>query len=95
MKQKLVKYAPRAYSELIRSDIPGSSSVSPYRSFLFLVFAEEPKIQRQQTGQAILARSRPVPVEKNHQFSAICGNDSSFTNKVDLSATDGIDSDHK
>ena len=31
MKIKLVKCAPRAYSELIRSDIPGSSSVRPAR----------------------------------------------------------------
>ena len=27
LKQKLVKCAPRAYPELIRSDIPGSSGV--------------------------------------------------------------------
>ena len=31
LKRKLVKYAPRAYSELIRSDIPGSSSARAAR----------------------------------------------------------------
>ena len=31
MKRKLVKCAPRAYSELIKSDIPGSSGVRPAR----------------------------------------------------------------
>ena len=31
MKRKLVKCAPRAYSELIRSDIPGSSGARPAR----------------------------------------------------------------
>ena len=31
VKQKLVKCAPRAYSELIRSDIPGPSGVRPAR----------------------------------------------------------------
>ena len=31
MKWKLVKCAPRAYSELIRSDIPGSSGARPTR----------------------------------------------------------------
>ena len=31
MKRKLVKYAPRAYSELIRSDISGSSGARPTR----------------------------------------------------------------
>ena len=31
MKWKLVKCAPRAYSELIRSDIPGSSGARPAR----------------------------------------------------------------
>ena len=35
MKRKLVKCAPRAYSELIRSDIPGPSGARPARlSFL-------------------------------------------------------------
>ena len=29
VKQKLAKYRPRVYSELIRSDIPGPSNVSP------------------------------------------------------------------
>ena len=33
--------------------------------------------------------------KKHHQFGAICGNDGSFTNKADLSATDGINSEHK
>ena len=31
VKQKLVRYALRAYSELIRSDIPGSSGARPAR----------------------------------------------------------------
>ena len=31
MKRKLVKCAPRAYSELVRSDIPGSSGARPAR----------------------------------------------------------------
>ena len=34
-------------------------------------------------------------LKKHHQFGAICGNDSSFTNKADLLATDGINSEHK
>ena len=33
--------------------------------------------------------------KKHHQFGAICGNDSSFTNKADLLATDGINLKHK
>ena len=64
VKRMLVKCPPRAYSELIRSDIPGSSGASPRLSFLFLVFAEEPNIQRQRTGLTILARFSPVQVEK-------------------------------
>ena len=38
--------------------------MSPRRSFLFLVFAEEPDIQSQRTGPAIPTRSNPVPIEK-------------------------------
>ena len=34
-------------------------------------------------------------LKKLHQFRAICGNDSSFTNKVDLSTTDSINLEHK
>ena len=34
-------------------------------------------------------------LKMHHQFGAICGNDSSFTNKTDLSVTDGINSEHK
>ena len=34
-------------------------------------------------------------LKKHHQFSAVCGNNSSFTNKVDVSTTDGINSKHK
>ena len=34
-------------------------------------------------------------LKKHHQFGAICENDSSFTNKADLLATDGINSEHK
>ena len=31
----------------------------------------------------------------HHQFGVVCGNDSSFTNKDDLSATDDINPEHK
>ena len=34
-------------------------------------------------------------LKKHHQFGTICGNDDSFTNKIDLSVTDGINSKHK
>ena len=34
-------------------------------------------------------------LKKHHHFDAVCGNDSSFTNIADLSATDGINSKHK
>ena len=34
-------------------------------------------------------------LKKNHQFGAVCGNESSFTSKDDLSTTDGINSEHK
>ena len=34
-------------------------------------------------------------LKKHHQFDAVCGKDSSFTNKADISATDGIKSEHK
>ena len=67
----------------------------PRRSFLFLVFAEEFNVQSQRTSPANPARSNPVLVEKHYQFGAVCGNDSSFTNKVDLSTTNGINPKHK
>ena len=38
---------------------------------------------------------QPSPVEKASSVSAVCGNDSSFTNKTDHSVTDGINSEHK
>ena len=34
-------------------------------------------------------------LKKHHQFDAVCGNNSSFTNKADLSAIEGINSEHK
>ena len=34
-------------------------------------------------------------LKKHHQFGAICGNNCSFTNKDDLSATNGVNSEHK
>ena len=67
----------------------------PYQSFLFLIFAEEPDIQSRRIGLTIPTSSSPVLVEKHHQFGAVCGNDSSFTNKADLSVTKGINSEHK
>ena len=50
MKQKLVKCAPRAYSELIRLDIPGSSGARPARlpflrsSPLYVIKMSRPQI---------------------------------------------------
>ena len=52
-------------------------------------------MQSQWTGPAIPSRSSPVPIEKHHQLGVVCGNDSSFTNKADISVTDGINSEHK
>ena len=34
-------------------------------------------------------------LKKHHQFGVVRGNDSSFTNKADLSTTNGINSEHK
>ena len=37
----------------------------------------------------------PVRLKKTSSVGAVCGNDSSFTNKADYSVTDGINSEHK
>ena len=34
-------------------------------------------------------------LKKHHLFGVVCGKNSSFTNKADLSATDGINPEHK
>ena len=77
--------------------------MSPRRSCFFLVFAEKSNVQSQRTGPATV----PVPAQqfqhapaqfwlkKASSIGAVCGNDNSFTIKADLSATDGINSEHK
>ena len=67
----------------------------PRRSFLFLIFVEEPDVKSQRTSLAIQHASTQFRLKKHHQFGVVYGNESSFTNKVDLSMTDGIDSEHK
>ena len=42
-----------------------------------------------------LIRSSPVWLKKASSVGAVCGTDSSFTSKTDLSVTDGINSEHK
>ena len=34
-------------------------------------------------------------LKKHHRFGIVCGNDDSFTNKVDLSVNDGMNSEYK
>ena len=76
---------------------------SPRQSSLFLVIAEESNAQSQRIGPT----TGPVPAQlfqhalaqfqmkKASSVGTVCGNDSSFTNKVDISTTDGINPKHK
>ena len=48
------------------------------------------------SGPTTPIRSSLVRLKKKaSSIGAFCGNDSSFTNKADLSSTDGINSEHK
>ena len=47
------------------------------------------------SGPANPARSSPVPVEKASSVGAVSGNDNSFTNKADISVTNGINLEYK
>ena len=67
----------------------------PRQSFLFLIFPEEPDMRSQWTDLQFQQASAHFQLSKHHQFDAVCGKDNSFTNKVDLSVTDGINSEHK
>ena len=52
-------------------------------------------MQNQRTGLAIQTRFSPVSIEKTSSVWRRLWEDSSFTNKADLSETDGINSEHK
>ena len=45
-------------------------------------------------AQQIQLAQAQFRLKKRHQFGVVYGNDSSFTNKTDLSVTDGINSEH-
>ena len=47
------------------------------------------------SAQKIQHAQAQFRLKKHHQFATFSGNDGSFTNKADLSATDGINSEHK
>ena len=47
------------------------------------------------SGPTTPTRSSLVRLKKASSVGAVCGNDSSFTNKDDLSTTDGINPKHK
>ena len=54
-----------------------------------------PVRQQSRSGPTTLTRSSPVRLKKASSVGAVCGNDGSFTNKTDLSVTDGINPEHK
>ena len=69
-------------------------------SFLYLqrTIAPNPTDQSNSSpgsGPTTPTRSSPVQLKKASSVGAFCGNDSSFTNKTDLSVTYGINSEHK
>ena len=83
--------------------IGGGSPVAAPMPKSVPAFAEESNVKSQQTGPATV----PVPAQrfqhaptqfqlkKASSVSFVCGNNSSFTNKADLSTTDGVNSEHK
>ena len=70
-------------------------------SFLFLLQRKttskacRPAQHQSRSGPTTPTCSSPVRLKKGIISGAVCGNDSSFTNKADHSVTDGINSEHK
>ena len=69
--------------------------MSPCQSFCFLFLQRSPTSRVSGSAQEIQHAQAQFRLEKHHQFGAVCGNDSSFTNKADLSTTADINLEHK
>ena len=63
--------------------------------FGFLFLQRSPTSKTSGPAQQFQHAPAQFRLKKHHQFGAVCGNGSSFTNKVDLSVTDGINSEYK
>ena len=63
--------------------------------FCFLFLQRSPTPRASGPAKQIQHALAQFRLKKHHQFGAVCGNNNSFTNKADLSATDGINSKHK
>ena len=68
---------------------------APADPFCFLFLQRSPTPRASGPSQQIRYVLSQFRLKKHHQFGAICGNDSSFTNKADLLATDGNNPEHK
>ena len=68
---------------------------SPADLFCFLFLQRSPMPRASRPAQKIQHALSQFRLKKHHQFGVVCGKDSSFTNKADLSATDGINPEHK
>ena len=68
---------------------------APADPFCFLFLQRSPTPRASGPTQQIQHALAQFRLKKHHQFGVVCGNDSSFTNKADLSATDGINPEHK
>ena len=67
----------------------------PADPFCFLFLQRSPTPRSSGPAQQIQHALAQFRLKKYHQFGVVYGNDSSFTNKADLSTTDGINSEHK
>ena len=68
---------------------------APADPFCFLFLQRSPTSRDSGPAQQFKHAPAQFRSKKHHQFGAVCGNDSSFTNKADLSAIDGINLEHK
>ena len=81
-------------------DTPGlghqrGSGRAPADPFCFSFLQRSPTSKDSGPTQQFHHSPAQFRLKKHHQFGAFCGNDGSFTNKVDLSVTGGINSEHK
>ena len=65
---------------------------TPTDPFCFLFLQRNPTPRANGPVQQIQHALAQFRLKKHHQFGAVCGNDSSFTNKANISATDGTNS---
>ena len=68
---------------------------SPADPFCFLFLQRSPTCRISGPAQQFQHAPAQFRLKKHHQFDAVYGNDSSFTNIADLSVTDGIKSEHR